>query len=292
MKKFKMLVSGVLTAAMVLGSTIAYANPAPSLVSGTNTVTNPTFAVLLPTAPAIRLNPFQIGTTPTVTAPQISAGWSVIANRSNVPVSVEVRVAPSTTAVGPVATATSRASFVANPLAVGGDDVFLQLNWATRFNAPGTMPTNTATAANLSLYTLWDDCTTCDDANVALQTTFNNSAAVSAPIPAHIVPVLTGGTELTRINAEDRGGHAFRVLLDSHSVNAATGAVAPGAMTANQLAAFTFSGELDYNETWAAGAVNARVIFAITGVSKATYAETVSTATPLGRAHRVFEVTP
>lgn len=301
MKKFgKILVSAALTATMVLSSTFGVAaNPAPSILTGVNTVTNPVFAVLLPTAPAIRLNPFQIGVENGAPLPQISSPWNVIANRSNVPVSVIVRVAPATLQIATPAPARPAAAFHPDVTAMQAADTatrpaFLELEWAAGHGVMPAAATNTATAAILAGNDM--DWTECDEdtgstAKVAIINPFKNSEGTPADIPLHVIPTVVGAVNATLVNTDPTvadNGHPFRVLLDAHEVNPTTGLVVPASrMTRYQIAAYRFGGALDYDVTWVAGQVNARVIFTITGISNATYDEVVENAGDQ-LAHRVF----
>lgn len=297
MKKLKILVSVVLAATMIFSSTFAFAAapPAPSVVTGTNTITNPTFAVLLPTAPAIRLNPFQIGLLNNEPFPQIHAPWSVIANRSNIPIQVDVRIAPAATA-GTAAIA--QTNFVGHPGAIraGSRDAFLNLIWASGVNLGSPAPTNTATAAALADL-VWDyESVTLTETSTDTVTETDASIAVTRPftvaggnLALQTAPTLTGTATATLLTG---GGHQFRVLLDAHSVVPETGVVQAGAITDRQLAAFTFRGAIPYDVTWTAGQVAARVVFTVTGISNVTYASTVANATPLTYGHRVFTPAP
>lgn len=265
MKRFKKLVAVGLSAAMVLSATAVFANPAATHLQGTGAVLNPTFAVLLPAVPVVTVNPMRLGSTTAAWVPQITSPWYAIANRSNVPIHVEMRVAPHT-----VAAAANAATFAENQ--AGLDTLIeetadvraalLQLQFAGA--APsGDLPASTANAAVVSGLA-WT-VAAADPHRVALHTPATGAAAAM------------------------EGGHVVEFLLDAQALVDGGIVVAPGPMTANQLTAYSFTGAVNPAATWAANQVTARVVFTITGIAPTHYAAIVTDAEPVAGAHRVFE---
>lgn len=328
MKKLKVFTALAVAATMAFSMVVnATAPPVPTHVQGTNVLVNPVYSVLLPTAPAIRINPLQIGSipatqavgNPTIPNPapgdpghvdgvdpgdpipnpahipanpgtvvdQVSSDWLVIANRSSVPVSINMRVAAS----APAATAAIPATeFVANAAATtapggaaGVRRAFLELQFANA--GVTTLPgggngviTNAATAANLSAL---------------------NWTVVDTPDTNNRQPVVAAGTGAA---AAMEGGYDFRILLDAHQYNiAATGVqtIQAGNMNVNQFTAFRFGGAVDPAITWTAGQVAARIVFTISPVNILDYAELMASnggagparnVTLGGTPHRVFAI--
>lgn len=252
----------VLSAVLLLSSVMVYgAAPVPALLTGTGTVTNPTFSVLLPTAPVIRLNPLQLGSEGQNIMPQIDSANLVVANRSNVPVRVQVAVGTHTVA------APNNAHFVATSTAIGGFGTsraaFLTVRWATGAALSGTFLGNTPIA------------TLQNAADWGFQTT--GSAITSS------------GAVMTASNVESV--HTFYMLLAAQhtTVNAGVVTISAGAIMADeQYTAFRFGGAVNPSATWAANQVAARVVFTVTALAPLTFDETVNLSSPAAIGHRVY----
>lgn len=238
----------ILSLALVLAPTTVFANtPAPAMVTGTGAVTNPTFAVVLPTAAVITVNPLGIGG-----GAQISSPWYVVANRSNVPIVLTMRVGTHTGAV-----AANQANFLAdNSWTEEPREVNMSLRWAT-----GGLPTdlgNTAAAA-------------------ALQTAVNAPAVtvVSTGDAASSVMVapITGEGTAAPTAATAGGGYLYTIVLNQRPTTAGTAAFTDAAnMEVAQYAAFSFTGLVDATDTFAANTVMARMVFSIAPSPPATWA--------------------
>lgn len=295
MKRLKKLVAIALGATMILSTVAVSANPAPTHLQGTGAVINPVFAVLLPTAPIIRVNPLQIGSIPAVEAdplanppvlaapaviqPQISSVWQVIANRSNVPVAVQMRIAPSTvatpnnatfhdtmqafnTAVETEATATSRAAFL--------QVVFAEDVPTLPSPAPSPLPILNTSAAAALQGLAWE--------------AYEDTPAVQI---LYTPPGTEAGAAMT-------GGHVVHFLLAEHeyNFNAATGVstIVAGPMDDDQYTAFTFDGAVNPAATWAANQVAVRIVFTITGIAPVNFEaiESAQGTDEIANSHRAF----
>lgn len=248
MKKMRILAALVTAVAMIGSAVTAFAAPpAPSNLQGTTVVQNPIYAVLLPAAPVVTLNPLQIAG-----QPQVSSPWYVIANRSNVPVRV---LAQFGTHSGLPATATPAVTWQTTAAGIThtevARDVFLQLQWA-RPGATLSGLTGASNAAALTATAVGWTATDVVDGLVAINTALDVTAA-------------TGGAPLSAT-----GGRGFALYLTGQQLNDAPAITVDNsaALTANQVAAFRFSGEVNRNPnvTWPNNVASARVIFTIAPV--------------------------
>lgn len=258
MKKMKLFAAALVCLTMALSPLSAFGTPVPTpmpALVGTSSVLEPIVTVLLPTAPAIRLNPLQVGGTTANPQPRIWSPWYVIANRGNTPVDITLGVTPRIAGT---------ATLVANAgLATPNNDnatAWLNVTWS---NAP------TGTAARTNAQTA-----------VQLQ---------GLPWEAG-----TGTAVQTLGTAGEAVTHRIRLDARAHTFNEVTGVTTWGApnMTTGQYVAFALRGEINPRATWGTGAtantVTADLVFTITPVSPVGWVPALAEHTAVDGVERVL----
>jgi len=248
---FKKAVAITVAATMVASSTVAFAQ-ADSALAGTGTVISPTYSVLLPTVPVVRVNAFELGG-----ADQVSSPVYVIANRSNVDVQVTMTVNATTTAA-------AGATYVNEASELADDDTkqaFLYVQFASGITGELT---NTATAVQASA------------ANWTFRT---ESDAIE-------------DSQVLGLAATVQDASVLYLILNAHEYdyNATTGAgtIKAGNMNNNQFVAYTFGGAVNTFAPWAANNVAARIVFSFDPIKGGDVADYRSDSDALGSALNVF----
>lgn len=281
-RRLKSLVASTLAVAMVLSSAAVVSAQNPSSLVGTGTIQQPIISVTLPAAPVITINPFGVGG---ATAPEISSPVYIVANRSNVPVDVTMRVGPREQP------ATDRAFFAVDAEAFGAIDddsrtVLLNIEWFTNVTDEGNRLINSANAAAMV------SGPTGTGANVVPGVIWNfaeGAAGARSPVSTPIVTAgaaaamtATGGELFhLRLGAANYtlGGTGTLIGTQVHANTEANRLLGGGNavtdstlhhMNQNQFVAFRFGGELNPDApNWAPNTVAAQVVFHIRALTPA-----------------------
>lgn len=311
-RRLKSLVASTLAVAMVLSSAAVVSAQNPSSLTGTGVIQQPIISVFLPTAPVVTINPFGVGG---ATAPEISSPIYIVANRSNVPVNVTMRVGPrEQPAERPAVFAQDAEAFEA----IAGNatnvtrTVLLNIEWFTNVSDLGFRLINSANAAAMV------SGPTGTGANVVPGVVWNfaDGAAGARHVVYETITTAGTGAALTATGGEEfhlrlgpanytlgGTGALIGTLVQANAEQAridgtttATGSTLHH-MNADQFVAFRFGGELNPSAPdWAPNTVSAQVVFHIQALTPAGVTAGIGT-TPgqlaaVDNTYNVFEIVP
>jgi len=255
-----------MAAVMTVSGTSVFANPSDVTLSGTSTVVAPIYSILLPTAPVISVNPFQIGARDDDAAPpQVSSPVYVIANRSNIPVLISAEfIATTTSGTAPNQPAQHPAIFVDNDNA-------------------GAISNSEETTKHAFLYVEFATTFTVSDA-FTNRTSARDAAAIAWTFPN------TDTNHMRTLKAAPADAVKVGMILDAHPYNYDTGSgrITDANMALTQVVAYRFGGAVAPFATWGANNVAARIVFSFEGIRNETDLAAYRTHSTAGGALNVY----